>query len=643
MATVILTTVFGVGAIVTYAVYQTSRTAEDNGRSYGREIAAQVALGVQNDLNEPVGAARDLAAAIRAHAQSGRADRQLADQQLRDVLSQHAPFLGTWTVWEPNAFDGQDAAHMHDPASDASGRYIPYLVRSKGAISATPLVDYEKAGVGDYFLVPKQTGKEAILDPYLYKIDGKDVLMTSVCIPMTVNGRFVGVSGVDTALSTVQAHLSQIRPLGTGFVTLVTGSGVVVASPDAAQVGKPAAAALASVAARNATSPSVSLSDGTSAGQPSLVVDIPVAIGASTTWTARVTLPWAPLQAEANRVRTVVFLAAGLVLLVAIAITFVLGTAVTRPLDRLRRQLNEIAEGEADLTSRADETAGGEVGDVARSFNTFVGRIATLVRDIRDNAGAVATSADLLTGTAHRLAETAQLSSEQATAADQEVGSARSGVAASSQAIGEMRSSIEEIARNATHASDVAGEAVNRGREADAAIQRLTTSSAEIEDVVRLITSIAEQTNLLALNATIEAARAGAAGKGFAVVAEEVKQLAQQTARATEDIVAKVTTIRSDTSQAAEVIRAVAAVIERIDGYQTTIAAAVEEQTATTAQMAGNMSTVESATENIARRMTGVGDAARQADEAVAETRRATQELARLGTRLSALVGEFTC
>ena len=161
--------------------------------------------------------------------------------------------------------------------------------------------------------------------------------------------------------------------------------------------------------------------------------------------------------------------------------------------------------------------------------------------------------------------------------------------------------------------------------------------------MVALISSIAKQTNLLALNATIEAARAGAAGKGFAVVAEEVKQLAQQTADATEDIVAKVATIRSDTGQAAEVMRAVAEVIERIDGYQTTIAAAVEEQTATTVQMADNMSSVGTATDGITTSVGQVTAAAQTSASAIEQTRAAAEELAQVGQRLSRLVDEFVC
>ena len=643
---VVLVTVVGLGSVVGYATWASHRASTEDGRRYGVEVAQGVASDVERVMNEPVQTARDLAATFAAQASVGGAERDSSDRMLLAVLAAHKGFLGTWTVWEPNAFDGRDAAHRKDPRSDASGRYIPYAVIGKdGKASVTPLVDYEKEGVGDYYLQPKKSGKEVVLDPYTYAIDGVDVLMTSVCIPVTVNGTFAGVAGVDTSLDSLQSTLSGITPLGTGRVELVTASGTVIAGPKGATVGKPAEPSLVKAAATVAASGRTVQSTGTTrlVRGEALVVDVPVTVGETSVWTLRVALPLSTLEARASHMRDVILLVglAGLVLSVVVGLLVAGG--VVRPLARLGRQLADIAEGQADLTRRADENAGGEVGDLARSFNRFVGRISDLVREMRDGAHAVAAASSHLYDSSNALADTAERTAREAGEAEQSVSRARDGVGASAQAIGEMRMSIEEIARNASEASGVAGRAVDMGREADAAIERLATSSGQIEDVVRLITSIAEQTNLLALNATIEAARAGAAGKGFAVVAEEVKQLAQQTAEATEDIVAKVATIRADTGQAAEVMRAVGEVIERIDGYQTTIAAAVEEQTATTVQMADNMASVGTATDGITTSVGQVTAAAQTSASAIEQTRSAAEELAQVGQRLSRLVDEFVC
>jgi methyl-accepting chemotaxis protein len=188
----------------------------------------------------------------------------------------------------------------------------------------------------------------------------------------------------------------------------------------------------------------------------------------------------------------------------------------------------------------------------------------------------------------------------------------------------EMGASIREISQNATEAAQVAGEAVGLAARTSNTMNQLGDSSSEIGDVIRTITAIAEQTNLLALNATIEAARAGESGKGFAVVAAEVKDLAQETARATEDISKRVQAIQADTGGAVEAIEEITRVIGRISDYQTTIASAVEEQTATTAEM--NRS---------------VAEAARLTTEGVQQSQQAAGALTRMSAELTSLVSTF--
>jgi methyl-accepting chemotaxis protein len=209
--------------------------------------------------------------------------------------------------------------------------------------------------------------------------------------------------------------------------------------------------------------------------------------------------------------------------------------------------------------------------------------------------------------------------------------------------IEEMSASIKEIAKNATDAARVATSAVKVAEMTNATITKLGVSSADIGKVIKVITSIAQQTNLLALNATIEAARAGEAGKGFAVVANEVKELAKETAKATEDISQRIEAIQGDTKGAVEAIAEISGIINQINDISNTIASAVEEQTACTNEIARNVSEASRGTSEIAQNITSVAEAARSTTEGANNSQRAAEELACMAAELHSIVSEFNC
>jgi len=204
-----------------------------------------------------------------------------------------------------------------------------------------------------------------------------------------------------------------------------------------------------------------------------------------------------------------------------------------------------------------------------------------------------------------------------------------------------MESSIREIARNAADAATVAAEAVDVATDTERTMLRLGSSSSEVGDVIKVITTIAEQTNLLALNATIEAARAGETGKGFAVVAGEVKDLAQETAKATDEISRRIEAIQQDSSNAAQAITRMTQVIGRINDYQTTIASAVEQQSVTTGGMSADLTLAASGSEQISRGLSNVAAVADSTSAGAAATSQAAADLRRMSGDLHHLVADF--
>lgn len=354
---------------------------------------------------------------------------------------------------------------------------------------------------------------------------------------------------------------------------------------------------------------------------------------------------------------------------VIIPLSLVIIRSLMKPIETTIATLRDIAEGEGDLTRRLDENRADELGQMAKWFNEFANRIHDLICIVTENAQMLSANSVQLKSTAQSLSsqvssskhQSASVSAaaEQMSVSMQNVSensdSMNNSIRAVAASVEEMNSTIREIAGNAEKSAAVAGQAASLVEESNDRITALGQSANEIGKVIQVIQEIAEQTNLLALNATIEAARAGEAGKGFAVVATEVKELAKQTAAATDDIRARIEAIQGSTTDAVGSIRAISDVINNVNEVSRSIAAAVEEQSITTRQISDNVIQSASAAETVARGISETALASREITENFAkvdsvldksamgadESLEAGSQLSDLAQEMSKLVGQF--
>jgi len=372
----------------------------------------------------------------------------------------------------------------------------------------------------------------------------------------------------------------------------------------------------------------------------------------------------------ASRRHTVLWLLGGAGVVAALGAGFFTYRSLRRPIRQAVDLLRDVAEGNADLTRRLEDSRRDELGEMARWFNRFLQRVQGLICEITTDASTLAQAAGALSGTANDLATGADATTRQSatvsgtsaqiashmTAMSTSTQQMTSNIKTIEQAVEQMTAGISEVAANAEQAANVAGNAAELAEASNATVGQLGDAAEEIDKVIETIQDIAEQINLLALNATIEAARAGEAGRGFAVVATEVKELATQTAHATEDIRGRIERIQSSTREAVSSIGHVASVIRQVNDVSATIATAFEEQSATVRDIAKNVSQTSAAaqqvasgvdesaaaTQRITQSIAGVDEAARETAFGASHAQTAADELTRMAQQLQALVGQFT-
>ena len=304
-------------------------------------------------------------------------------------------------------------------------------------------------------------------------------------------------------------------------------------------------------------------------------------------------------------------------------------------------RLKDIAQGEGDLTQRLAVNSNDEISELAKWFNSFLEKLQGIIAEVGDTTQDLTNNAGTLADTSQSMNSSAAKTSQQATMVAEAANDVSDNAQAAATGVDEMGISIKEIARSANDAAMVATSAVDVANKTNATVEKLGASSVDIEKIIAVITSIAEQTNLLALNATIEAARAGDSGKGFAVVANEVKELAKETANATDEISRKIQAIQLDADASMQAISQISEIIAQINDLQTSIAGAVEEQSAVMAEIGRSVGLAADGSSQIANNIMGVATAADETTDGANTTQKQAAALNDISRRLENLVGLF--
>jgi methyl-accepting chemotaxis protein len=609
--------------IIGYSAVTVKKEAEaakvnsiEQAQVYAEAVADKISGNIKSKVEVALDAARTLAQTL-----SGIVDEDNPIELGRDevnsilgiILDRNPSFVGTYTCWEPNAFDGMDRGYSNKEGHDKSGRFIPYWNRNeKGEIVVEALMDYDLEGAGDYYQIPKKTLIEAIIDPYLYPVQGKPTLLTSLVVPITAGDKFYGIAGIDLRLDFFQELVNDTKDIyaGTARIQILSNNGTIVAA-----TGKP------ELAGKNLKEVSEDFKAGLGIIQSGkisnkmddnhLKIFVPMAVGHTTTpWSVNIEIPRNEITKIADRmvsnanssIMKMIAISVTCAILALILLWFV-ASGIVRPIRAAVDMIKDISEGDGDLTSRLNVTTKDEMGHLSQYFNQFVQKLQTIIKDVADNAGQLNQSAGELTEISQQMssgAEGTSIKANTVASASEEMRSSMNSVAAAMEeastnvnmvasATEEMTATINEIAQNTEKARSITSQAVNQASNASTQVGELGQAAKEIGKVVETITDISEQVNLLALNATIEAARAGDAGKGFAVVANEIKELAKQTAEATGEITTQVGSIQASTDGTVSEIEGISKVANEVNEIVSTIATAVEEQSVTTKEIAENV------------------------------------------------------
>ncbi|HBO1216573.1 TPA: methyl-accepting chemotaxis protein [Pseudomonas aeruginosa] len=608
--------------------------------------------------------------------------REDLTRQVRTALAANPEVLGLYVVFEPNALDGKDELFVDQPAlgSNDKGRFSLYWAQATpGQLESESMVESELADTSSgpsgaaynaWYTCPKESGQPCVLDPYFDKVGERQLLMTSIAFPLELDGKVIGVMGLDINLSNLQALSEQgNRELydGVGQVGILSPAGLFAGSSrDAGLLGKNLAKADPQHAGELLQLLAAGKSRLFNENDDLKVLQPLQPIPGAKPWGVLLEVPKSALLGPAlalerqlddmRREGTWVELGLGLgAAVLGLLVLWLSARGVTRPILGVAHMLRDIASGEGDLTQRLPHTGRDELGELAGWFNRFLDKLQPIIRDVKVSVRDARSTAD----------QSAAISSQTSAGMQQQFREIDQVATASH----EMTATAQDVARSAAQAADAARGADQATRDGLALIDRTTqsidslaanltsamgqveqlaSSSEEIGSVLEVIRAIAEQTNLLALNAAIEAARAGDAGRGFAVVADEVRNLARRTQDSVEQIRGVIEGLQQGTRDVVDAMhgshRQAQGSVEQVDEAVTALQRIGEAVTVINdmnLQIASAAEEQSSVAEEINRNVAAIRDVTESLSSQAEESAQVSQSLNRLANHQQGLMEQF--